>query len=308
MGYLLLAGGAEFGGRMAIPDKRALFLAGGPDARLSIIPAAAAPDNNHQRAGRNGLRWFQSLGATNVALLSLIDRESADAPKIVASLKQSKLIYLLGGFPHHLGQSLAGSLGWQSVLEAHRAGAVIAGSSAGAMVLCDYYYHRFQVDTRGVRFPGLISYVAPPGGGTTDYAVEIFHDAIRYGRYTCFLGPQTRLDMMYMPDALAATIGVMEADPERLVHRNSFNITAMNFTPEELAAAIRRHLPDFAIDYQPDPVRQAIADSWPESIDDSAATEEWGWKPAWDLDGMTKEMLDRLSERLRRPVGQGGED
>jgi len=175
-------------------------------------------------------------------------------------------------------------------------------------LLCDYYHRRFGVDTRGLRFPGLISHAVMPGGGTTDYAVEIFHDAIRYGRYTCFLGPQTRLDMMYMPDALAATIGVMEADPERLVHRNSFNITAMNFTPEELAAAIRRHLPDFAIDYQPDPVRQAIADSWPESIDDSAATEEWGWKPAWDLDGMTKEMLDRLSERLRRPVGQGGED
>jgi len=139
---------------MAIPDKRALFLAGGPDARLSIIPAAAAPDNNHQRAGRNGLRWFQSLGATNVALLSLIDRESADAPEIVASLKQSKLIYLLGGFPHHLGQSLAGSLGWQSVLEAQRAGAVIAGSSAGAMVLCDYYYD--PSDDKVVQGLGLV--------------------------------------------------------------------------------------------------------------------------------------------------------
>ena len=168
-------------------------------------------------------------------------------------------------------------------------------------LLCDYYHRRFGVDTRGVRFPGLISHAAMPGGGTTDYAVEIFHDAIRYGRYTCFLGPDSRLDMMYMPDALAAAIGVMEADPDRLVHRNSFNVTAMNFTPEELAAAIRKRLPDFRIDYHPDPVRQAIADSWPESIDDSAAAEEWGWQPAWDLDGMTEEMLDRLSRKLRPP-------
>ena len=168
-------------------------------------------------------------------------------------------------------------------------------------LLCDYYHRRFGVDTRGVRFPGLISHAAMPGGGTTDYAVEIFHDAIRYGRYTCFLGPDTRLDMMYMPDALEAAIGVMEADPDRLVHRNSFNVTAMNFTPRELAAAIARHLPGFEIDYHPDPVRQAIADSWPESIDDGAAAAEWDWKPAWDLDGMTREMLEKLTERLRRP-------
>ena len=168
-------------------------------------------------------------------------------------------------------------------------------------LLCDYYHRRFGVDTRGVRFPGLISHAAMPGGGTTDYAVEIFHDAIRYGRYTCFLGPDTRLDMMYMPDALEAAIGVMEADPDRLVHRNSFNVTAMNFTPRELAAAIARHLPGFEIDYHPDPVRQAIADSWPESIDDGAAATEWDWQPAWDLDGMTREMLEKLTERLRRP-------
>ncbi len=175
-------------------------------------------------------------------------------------------------------------------------------------LLCDYYHRRFGVDTRGVRFPGLISHAVMPGGGTTDYAVEIFHDAIRYGRYTCFLGPQTRLDMMYMPDALAAAIDLMEADPERLVHRNSFNVTAMNFTPEELAAAIRKHLPDFEIDYRPDPVRQAIADSWPESIDDSAAAEEWGWRPRWDLDGMTREMLDKLSPRLLRPGSPDSEE
>ena len=175
-------------------------------------------------------------------------------------------------------------------------------------LLCDYYFRRFGVDTRGVRFPGLISHAAMPGGGTTDYAVEIFHNAIRYRRYSCFLAPRTRLDMMYMPDALAAAIGVMEADPKRLTHRNSFNVTAMNFTPEELAAAIRRRLPDFRIDYQPDPVRQAIADSWPESIDDTAAAEEWGWKPAWDLDAMTEDMLDKLAARLRPAASHADEE
>src|SRR5687767_3296294 len=117
-------------------------------------------------------------------------------------------------------------------------------------LLCDYYFHRFGVDTRGVRFPGLISHGAPPGGGTTDYAVEIFYEAIRHRHYTCFLGPDTRLDMMYMPDAMKASIEVMAVDPSRLVHRNAFNVTAMNFTPEELAAEIRKHIPDFRIDYQ----------------------------------------------------------
>jgi nucleoside-diphosphate-sugar epimerase len=167
-------------------------------------------------------------------------------------------------------------------------------------LLCDYYHHRFGVDARGVRFPGLISYIAPPGGGTTDYAVEIFYEAIRHRSYTCFLGPDTRLDMMYMPDALKAAIGIMEADPSRLAHRNAFNVTAMNFTPEELAAEIRRHIPDFRLDYQIDPVRQAIADSWPNSLDDSAARTEWGWSPDYDLPAMVRDMLDNLRIKLKR--------
>ncbi len=166
-------------------------------------------------------------------------------------------------------------------------------------LLCDYYARRFGVDTRGLRLPGIISYVAPPGGGTTDYAVEIFHHAIRYRRYTCFLRADTRLDMMYMPDTLRAIIGLMEADPARLQHRNAFNITAMSITPAELAQAIRRHVPEFVIDYRIDPVRQAIADSWPRSLDDSAARAQWGWAPAYDLEAMTTDMLERLSERLR---------
>lgn len=166
-------------------------------------------------------------------------------------------------------------------------------------LLCDYYHLRFGVDTRGVRFPGLISYLAPPGGGTTDYAVDIFWQALRYRHYTCFLRPDTRLDMMYMPDALEAAIKVMEADPQRLRHRNAFNVTGMNFTPEELAAAIRVHLPDFKIDYEIDPVRQAIADSWPNSLDDSAARAEWDWSPRYDLPAMVEDMLRNLRQRLK---------
>jgi nucleoside-diphosphate-sugar epimerase len=169
-------------------------------------------------------------------------------------------------------------------------------------LLCDYYHHRFGVDTRGVRYPGLISHVAPAGGGTTDYAVEIFYEAIRHGRYTCFLRPDTCLDMMYMPDALDAAIGVMEADPARLIHRNAFNVTAMNFTPDTLAAEIKKHLPGFEIDYDVDPVRQAIADSWPDSLDDRAAREEWDWQPIYELESMTRDMLEKLGPRLKRKL------
>lgn len=169
-------------------------------------------------------------------------------------------------------------------------------------LLCDYYHLRFGVDTRGLRYPGLISYVAPPGGGTTDYAVEIFYHALEHGRYTCFLGPDTRLDMMYMPDAIRAAIELMEADPARLRHRNAFNVTAMQLTPATLADAIAQRIPGFEIEYDIDPVRQAIADSWPRRIDDSAAREEWGWKPAYDLDAMTDDMLAQLAKKLGLPL------
>ena len=165
-------------------------------------------------------------------------------------------------------------------------------------LLCDYYNKRFGVDTRGLRFPGLISYAAPPGGGTTDYAVAIFYDAIRYGRYTCFLKPETRLDMMYMPDAIAALIGLMEADASKLIHRNSFNVTAMNFTPAELAAEIRKRIPAFEIRYEVDPVRQGIADSWPNSLDCSAARAEWGFAPKYGLGAMVDDMLGKLRSRI----------
>lgn len=158
-------------------------------------------------------------------------------------------------------------------------------------LLCDYYHAHFGVDTRGIRFPGIVSYGAPPGGGTTDWAVDIFHKAVRHGRYTCFLRGDSQVDFMYMPDAVSAAIQLMEADPARLVHRNAFNLTAMQLTPETLAAEIRKHMPGFAISYEVDPVRQAIADSWPRRIDDSAARTEWGWKPGYDAAAMTADML-----------------
>ena len=165
-------------------------------------------------------------------------------------------------------------------------------------LLCDYYALRFGVDTRGLRLPGIISHVAQPGGGTTDYAVNIFYQAIRNRHYSCFLRSDTRLDMMYMPDATKAIIHLMEAAPAKLKHRNAFNVTAMNFTPEELAGEIRKHIPDFRIDYDVDPIRQAIADSWPRSVDDGAARAEWGWAPAYDLETMTRDMLDKLGKKL----------
>ncbi|HYE35147.1 L-threonine 3-dehydrogenase [Methylocaldum sp.] len=166
-------------------------------------------------------------------------------------------------------------------------------------LLCDYYFRRFGVDTRGLRLPGIISYLTPPGGGTTDYAVEIFYQAIRYRHYTCFLRGDTRLDMMYMPDTIRAMMALMEADPAGLTHRNAFNVTAMSFTPSELAAEIRKHIPDFAIDYEVDPVRQSIADSWPQSLDDSAARTEWNWAPNYDMARMTSDMLDKIRAKLQ---------
>jgi nucleoside-diphosphate-sugar epimerase len=170
-------------------------------------------------------------------------------------------------------------------------------------LLCDYYHARYDVDTRGLRYPGLISHVAPPGGGTTDYAVHIFYDALEHGHHTCFLGADTQLDMMYMPDAIRASIEVMEADPARLRHRNAFNVTAMQFTPAVLASEIERHVPGFEIDYAIDAVRQRIADSWPRRLDDSAARAEWGWQPQYDLVTMTADMLQQLREKAAALTG-----
>lgn len=166
-------------------------------------------------------------------------------------------------------------------------------------LLCDYYYTKFGVDTRGVRFPGLISNVTPPGGGTTDYAVDIYYKAVTEGKYTSYIAEGTYMDMMYMPDALDAIVQLMEADADKLVHRNAFNITAMSFEPSEIAASIKKYIPSFEMDYDVDPARQAIADSWPDSLDCSAAKEEWGFQAKYDLDRMTQDMLEKLTKKLQ---------
>jgi len=164
----------------------------------------------------------------------------------------------------------------------------------------DYYFKRFGVDTRGVRYPGIISNVTLPGGGTTDYAVEIYYEAIKTGKFECPLAKGTFLDMMYMPDAIDAAIDIMEADPKPLKHRNCFNISAMSFDPEMIAAAIKKVIPGFEMTYNVEPVKQTIADSWPDNMDDSAARKEWGWSPKWNLENMTEDMLKVIAERHKR--------
>jgi len=171
-------------------------------------------------------------------------------------------------------------------------------NKAAGELLADYYYHKFGVDTRGLRFPGLISHVALPGGGTTDYAVEIYYQAVRNGKYTSYIDKGTYMDMMYMPDALNAIIDLMEADSSRLKHRNAFNVTAMSFAPEDIAASIAKYIPGFEMSYRADPERQRIAESWPDSIDASAAKEEWGFKYEYDLDKMSQDMIEKLREKL----------
>ncbi|KQL39273.1 UDP-glucose 4-epimerase [Bacillus sp. FJAT-25509] len=165
-------------------------------------------------------------------------------------------------------------------------------------LLCDYYFEKFGVDTRGVRFPGLISYDTVPGGGTTDYAVDIYYEALKNKKYTSFIGEGTYMDMMYMPDAIDAIIKLMEADPSKLKHRNAFNISAMSFEPTQIAASIRKFIPEFTLDFDIDPIRQGIANSWPNSIDSSAAKEEWGFDPKFDLDRMSEDMLNKLAAKL----------
>ena len=169
-------------------------------------------------------------------------------------------------------------------------------------LLSDYYFHKYGVDSRSVRYPGLISNLTPPGGGTTDYAVEIFYSAVKGEKFVCPLGAGTFMDMMYMPDALDAAIDVMEADPSKLIHRNSFNVTAMSFDPEVLFNTIKKHVPNFEMSYEVDPLKQSIANSWPNSLDDACAREEWGWNPKFDLEKMTVDMLKALQIKKEKGI------
>ena len=180
-----------------------------------------------------------------------------------------------------------------------RPGTIYGVSKVTTELLSDYYFKKYGVDTRSVRFPGLISYVTPPGGGTTDYAVDIYYAAVRGEKFVCPIKKGTLMDMMYMPDGLHAAISLMEADPTRLVHRNGFNIASMSFDPEEIFNAIKHYKPDFEMEYDVDPLKQGIADSWPDSLDDSCARAEWDWKPQYDLDAMTVDMLKNLEAKLK---------
>jgi nucleoside-diphosphate-sugar epimerase len=178
-----------------------------------------------------------------------------------------------------------------------RPGTMYGVTKVAAELLSDYYYKRFGVDARGVRYPGIISNLTLPGGGTTDYAVEIYYEAVKTGKFVCPLPAGTFLDMMYMPDALDAAIDLMEADPSKLKHRNCFNITAMSFDPEILCKNIKKYVPELVMTYDVDLVKKGIAESWPNKMDDTAAREEWGWNPKWDLDAMTQDMLKVIREK-----------
>ena len=179
-----------------------------------------------------------------------------------------------------------------------RPGTIYGVSKVTTELLSDYYQKKYGVDTRSVRFPGIISYVTPPGGGTTDYAVDIYYSAVKGEQFVCPIQKGTMMDMMYMPDALNAAIQLMEADASKLIHHNGFNIASMSFDPEEIYNEIKKSKPDFKMVYDVDPLKQSIAESWPDSMDDSCARAEWGWKPQFNLQSMTIDMLKHLSEKL----------
>jgi nucleoside-diphosphate-sugar epimerase len=183
-------------------------------------------------------------------------------------------------------------------LTIQRPNSIYGVTKVAGELLCDYYHDRYGVDVRGVRFPGIISNVVPPGGGTTDYAVDIYHKAVKGEKFTCYLNENTFLDMMYMPDALKAAVSLMEAEHDSLNYHNAYNVSSMSFSPKIQAEAIKKIIPTFMIEYNVDPVRQGIADSWPNSMDDSAARQDWGWKPDYDLYSMSKDMIEVLSKRF----------
>ncbi len=242
-----------------------------------------------------------------VALLSAIGEKK---PRVLWKLNMGSLINLLElakdyGFALFTPSSI-GAFGKTTPHDntpqdtIMRPNSIYGVTKVSGELLADYYNQKYGIDTRGIRYPGIISNVTKPGGGTTDYAVEIYYEAIKNKKYTCNLKPGTYLDMMYMPDCIRAAIEVMEADPKKLKHRNAFNVTAMSFNPEMISAEIKKIIPEFSMDYKIDPVKQDIADSWPNKMDDNAAREEWGWDPKYDLTAMTKDMIEKLSQKLKR--------
>ncbi len=276
------------------------------------MPTAGAPDGPFEYLDCTHLRQIESVVRhhridTIYHLAALLSAVAEERPRTAWDVNMGGVYRVLEVARQHgcgvFHPSSIGAFGPNTPKEAtpqdtlQRPTTMYGITKVSAELLCDYYTMRFGLDARGLRLPGLISSVALPGGGTTDYAVEAFYQAVRHRRYTCYLRSDTRLDMMYMPDAIRAMVEVMEADPSGLRHRNAFNVTAMSITPSELAEAIRSHLPDFTMDHRVDPVRQAIADSWPRSMDDSAARSEWGWRPRYDLAATTADMLAILTER-----------
>jgi nucleoside-diphosphate-sugar epimerase len=316
MDRILVTGALGQIGAELVPALRERYGADRVVASDIRMPAAGAPpaelpfehlDCTHLRQIQDVVRRYEV--GTIYHLAGLLSAVAEDRPQVAWHVNMGGLYRILEVarqhrcalfFPSSIGAFGPTTPRHHTPQEAiQRPTAMYGITKVASELLCDYYARRFGIDTRGLRLPGLISHVAPPGGGTTDYAVDIFHQAIRYHHYACFLRADTRLDMMYMADATRAIIELMEADAARLEHRNAFNVTAMSFTPAELAMEIREHIPDFAIDYQVDPVRQAIADSWPDSLDDGCARSEWGWQPRYDLPAMTRDMLDRLAAKLQ---------
>ena len=243
-------------------------------------------------------------------LASLLSAKAEDDPKLAWEVNINGLINVLEVarsyncatfFPSSIGAFGPGTPRDNTPqITIQRPNSIYGISKLSGELLCDYYYHRYAVDTRGLRYPGIISHKALPGGGTTDYAVHMFYSALQKKHYDCYLKPETMLDMMYMPDALHAALTLMQAESEKLLHRNAYNVTALSFTPQQLAAEIKKHIPGFEVSYQIDPIRQAIADSWPNKMDDSVAHQEWGWQPSYTLSRMVEDMLQHLRKKLTK--------
>lgn len=266
----------------------------GPFCRLDVRDAAAV----NQVVEANNIDTIFHLAAVLSAIGEEKPQQAWDVNMngLINVLETSRVHQCALFFPSSIAAFGAEACSLDTPQDAIQRPTTIYGiTKVSGELLCDYYHHCFGVDTRGLRYPGLISSKALPGGGTTDYAVDIFYAAIKIRHYECFLRADTQIDMMYMPDALDAAISLMTADSKRLKHRNAFNVTAMSFTPQRLVAEIQKHIPEFTISYSVDPLRQAIADSWPRHMNDSAARAEWGWQAHFDMPAMVKDMLEKIT-------------